>query len=219
MPLPIPDRLGRLLDPLLDHIRRLATWCAWAGGAILFAAALLITVEVLIRKLLGMSMGGADELSSYGFAIVGTFAFGYAMLDRGHIRVDTAYAHFGRRGQALLDVAAALLLLVFFTLLLRHGFAVVEATWRMDAHSNTPLHVALIFPQLFWWLGLCLTFVITVLLLVRALLHILAGNLEASRRLIGSQAMEEEVAAELQFIEAARAERKLDEGAAMKPRR
>ena len=176
MHLPFSDRLAELLDPLLDHIRRLAAWCAWAGGGILFAAALLTTVEVLIRKLLGVSMGGADELSGYGFAIVGTFAFGYAMLHRGHIRVDTAYRYLGRRGQALLDVAAALLLLVFFALLLRHGFAVVEATWRMDAHSNTPLHVALIFPQLFWWLGLCLTFVITVLLLVRALLYILAGR-------------------------------------------
>jgi len=206
MQLPIADRLATLLDSLLDHIRRLATWCAWAGGAILFAASLLITVEVLIRKLLDLSMAGADELSSYGFAIVCTFAFGYAMLDRGHIRVDTAYAYLGRRTQALLDVAAALLLLVFFALLLKHGLAVVEATWRMDAHSNTPLHVALIFPQFFWWLGLCLTFVITMLLLARALLYLLAGNLDASRRLIGSQEMEEEIATELQFIEAARAE-------------
>jgi hypothetical protein len=47
------------------------------------------------------------------------------------------------------------------------------------------------------------------LLLVRALLYILTGNLEASRRLIGSQEMEEEIAAELQFIEAARAEDKV----------
>ena len=206
MSVSIRDQLGRRLDPLLDRIRRIATWCAWTGGAILFAAALLITVEVVIRKLFDVSMGGADELSSYGFAIVGTFAFGYAMLDRGHIRVDTAYAYLGRRGQAVLDVAAALLLLVFFALLLRYGFAVVDATWRMDAHSNTPLHVALIFPQLFWWLGLCLTFVITVLLLVRALLYILAGDLEGSRRLIGLQAMEEEIAAELKLIEAARAQ-------------
>jgi TRAP-type C4-dicarboxylate transport system permease small subunit len=202
----VRDRLGKRLDPLLDQIRRIATWCAWAGGAILFAAALLITVEVVIRKLFDVSMGGADELSGYGFAIVGTFAFGYAMLDRGHIRVDTAYAYLGRRGQALLDVAAALLLLVFFALLLRYGFSVVAATWRMDAHSNTPLHVALVLPQLFWWLGLCLTFVITVLLLVRALLYLAAGDFDASRRLIGSQAMEEEIAAELKFIEATRAE-------------
>jgi TRAP-type C4-dicarboxylate transport system permease small subunit len=202
----VAERLARLLDPLLDRIRRLADWCAWGGGAILFAAALLITVEVLIRKLLGISTGGADEISGYGFAVVGTFAFGYAMLQRGHIRVDTAYAWLGPRGQAVLDVAAALLLLVFFALLLRYGLAVVEATWRMDAHSNTPLHVPLIVPQLAWWLGVCITFVITVLLFVRALLHIFAGDLEASRRLIGSQEMKEEIEAELKLIEATRTE-------------
>jgi hypothetical protein len=76
----------------------------------------------------------------------------------------------------------------------------------LDAHSNTPLHVPLIVPQLAWWLGLCITFVITVLLLVRALLYLLAGDLVASRRLIGSQEMEEEISAEVKLIEAARSE-------------
>lgn len=187
----------RILDPLLGGVRRLSRYCAWAGGAIFFAAALLIAFEVFIRKVFSASTGGADELSGYGFAIATTFAFGYALLERTHIRVDTAYLYLPPRWQALFDVVAAVLLLVFFALLLRYGWEVVGYTWRMDAHSSTPLHVPLILPQFAWWLGLCLTAVVAALLLLRAVIHILLGELAASRQLIGTRGIEEEIADEL----------------------
>jgi TRAP-type C4-dicarboxylate transport system permease small subunit len=187
----------QVLDPLLEGVRRLSRYCAWAGGAIFFAAALLIAFEVFIRKVFSASTGGADELSGYGFAIASTFAFSYALLERTHIRVDTAYLYLPRRWQALFDVVAAVLLLVFFALLLRYGWEVVGYTWRMDAHSSTPLHVPLIFPQVAWWLGLCLTVIVAVLLLFRAVIHILLGELAASRQLIGTRGIGEEIADEL----------------------
>lgn len=190
-----------ILDRLLGGARRLSRYCAWAGGAIFFAAALLITFEVLIRRVFSASMGGADELSGYGFAIATTFAFSYALLERAHIRVDTAYLYLPPRWQALFDVVAAVLLLVFFVLLLRYGWEVVGHTWRMDAHSSTPLHVPLIFPQVAWWLGLCLTVVVAVLLLLRAIIHILSGELAASRRLIGTRGIDEEIADELAILD------------------
>jgi TRAP-type C4-dicarboxylate transport system permease small subunit len=190
----------RILDPLLAGMRRLSRYCAWVGGTIFFASALLITFEVFIRKAFSASTGGADELSGYGFAIATTLAFSYALLERTHIRVDTAYLYLPPLWQALLDVVAAMLLLVFFALLLRYGWEVVGYTWRMDAHSSTPLHVPLIFPQLAWWLGLCLTVVVAVLLLLRAVIHILLGELAASRQLIGTRGMEEEIADELAIL-------------------
>jgi TRAP-type C4-dicarboxylate transport system permease small subunit len=190
----------RILDPLLEGMRRLSRYCAWAGGAIFFVVALLITFEVFIRKVFSASMGGADELSGYGFAIATTLAFSYALLERTHIRVDTGYLYLPPLWQALLDVVAAVLLLVFFALLLRYGWEVVGYAWRMDAHSSTPLHVPLIFPQLAWWLGLCLTVVVATLLLLRAVIHILLGELAASRQLIGTRGMEEEIADELAIL-------------------
>jgi len=187
----------QVLDPLLEGVRRLSRYCAWAGGAIFFAAALLIAFEVFIRKVFSASTVGTDELSGYGFAIASTFAFSYALLERTHIRVDTAYLYLPLRWQALFDVVAAVLLLVFFALLLRYGWEVVGYTWRMDAHSSTPLHVPLVFPQVAWLLGLCLTVFVAVLLLLRAVMHILLGELAASRQLIGSRGIGEEVADEL----------------------
>jgi hypothetical protein len=52
-----------------------------------------------------------------------------------------------------------------------------------------------------------LTVIVAVLLLLRATIHILLGELDASRRLIGSRGMEEEIADELAILD----ERKIEE--------
>lgn len=190
-----------LIDPMILWARRISQCCAWAGGALLAIGALLITVEVIIRKLLSRSLAGADELSGYAFAVSVTFGFAYAALDRAHIRVDTFHAWFPERGKALLDIVAAILLLAYFVLLLNHGLGVVTETWEMNAHSNTPLHVPLIVPQSLWWLGLLLTVAVSALLLVRACLHLLLGELPGSAKLIGARGMEEEISEELAALD------------------
>jgi len=197
----------KVLDPLLRLTRQVCLYCAWAGGIIFFAAALLISFEVFIRKVFSMSTAGADELTGYGFAIAMSFAFAYAFLERAHIRVDTGYLYLPSLWQALLDVAAGILLMVFFVLLLRYGWEVVADTWRLNAHSATPLHLPLIFPQFVWSLGLCLTVIVGILLLLRASIHIALGELEASRRLIGTRGIDEEIADELAILD----DRKIEE--------
>ena len=198
----IARRFGeRLLDPVLAGTRRFSSYCAWAGGIIFFAIALLITAEVVVRRAFSISLTGADELSGYGFAIATTFAFAYATLERAHIRVDTAYLYLPTLWQALFDLLAALLLLCFFGLLMRHGWEVVSETFRMNAQSNTPLHAPLIYPQFAWWLGLLLSVFVALLLLLRAVIHILVGEFAASRALIGTRGMEEEIADELAILD------------------
>ncbi len=190
-----------LIDPMILWARRVSQWCAWVGGVIFFASALLITFEVLIRKFLSRSLGGADELSGYGFAVAVTFGFAYASLDRAHIRVDTCHAWFSDWGKALLDIVAAVLLMIYFGSMLTYGLGVVTDTWEMNAHSNTPLHLPLIVPQSLWWLGLALTVTVSALLLVRACLHLLLGELPASSKLIGARGMEEEISEELAALD------------------
>ena len=52
-------------------------------------------------------------------------------------------------------------------------------------------------PQLLWVLGLVMFLAIAVLLLIRALVALIAGDLATVRRLVGSRTLREEVAAEL----------------------
>jgi TRAP-type C4-dicarboxylate transport system permease small subunit len=190
-----------VLDPLLKLIRTASRLGAWLGGILFFAAALLITVEIFVRKIFSFSTGAADELSGYGLAAASALALGFGLLERTHIRVDTFYLKFPAVLRAFFDVVAAVLLLWFFAVIFYYGSVVVWESWRINAHSRTGLYVPLIIPQLAWWFGLGLTLITAVLLLMRALIHLLLGEMEASRALIGTRGLDEEIADELAILD------------------
>ena len=52
----------------------LSQYAVWVAGALLIASVLLITFDVIARKFWGFTSGGADELSSFAFAISTSWA-------------------------------------------------------------------------------------------------------------------------------------------------
>jgi TRAP-type mannitol/chloroaromatic compound transport system permease small subunit len=185
------------LDPLLGLARRIARAGAWFGGILLIAAALLVGVEVVIRKAFSVSVGGADELAGYALAVSTSWALAFTLLERAHIRIDSLYMHLPVRLCALLDIAGLMLLTAFFALITWYGFGVFQTSWTLGARSMSPLGTPLIVPQLLWVLGLAMFLAIAVLLLARALVALIAGDLASVRRLVGSRTLREEVAAEV----------------------
>ena len=185
------------MDPLLGLARRIARAGAWFGGALLIAAALLVGVEVVIRKVFSLSVGGADELAGYALAISTSWALAFTLLERAHIRIDSLYVHLPVRLCALLDIAGLLLLITFFGLITWYGYGVFQTSYSLGARSMSPLGTPLLLPQLLWVLGLVMFLAIALLLLVRALVALVAGDLATVRRLVGSRTLSEEVAAEI----------------------
>jgi TRAP-type mannitol/chloroaromatic compound transport system permease small subunit len=185
------------LDLLLVYARKVARAGAWFGGALLLAAALLVGVEVVIRKAFDLTIGGADELSGYALAISTSWGLAFTLLERAHIRIDSLYVHLPVRLCALLDIAGLALLTALFVLITWYGYGVFLTSYRLGAHSLSPLSTPLVIPQLIWVLGFVLFLVIAILLLVRALMLLIAGDAPAVVRLIGSRTVTEEVEAEL----------------------
>ena len=74
--------------PSLRLIDRIARASAWVGGIALMGSALMISIDLLLRRLFGFSMGGADEIAGYVLAVVSAWAFPIALLKRSHLRVD-----------------------------------------------------------------------------------------------------------------------------------
>jgi len=185
------------VDPLLDLARRIARAGAWFGGALLLLAAGLVGVEVVIRRLFSVSVGGTDELAGYALAISTTWALAFTLLERAHIRIDSLYVHLPVRLCAVLDIAGLLLLIAFFGLIAWYGYGVFQTSWALGARSLSPLGTPLVLPQLLWVLGLVMFLAIAVLLLLRAVVALLAGDLARVHRLVGSRTVREEVAAEL----------------------
>ena len=134
----------------------LSRWGVRAGGVLMLAAALLVSVDVIARKFFNVTAGGADELSGYAFAIATAWSFAFVTLDRMHVRVDALYRLLPMPLARVTDLLSSLALAAFALLLARYGFNVVEASWTMSARSNSALSVVLWVPQLLWWLGIAL---------------------------------------------------------------
>ena len=193
-----------MLDRALGAAQRLAHAGALGGGLLILAAALLVSVDVTLRKLANTTLGGADELSGYALAIGSTWSFAFVLLARGHVRIDALYQLLPRKLAAACDLIAIAALLAFASLIAWHGAGVLAQSWQLGARSNSSLAVPLVLPQALWWFGYAGFVVCAALLLLRAAAALLAGDLAEANRLIGARSIEEEAADELASALAAR---------------
>ena len=185
-----------LLDRWLGLADRLSRYAIWFGGALILASAVLVSVDVLLRKLLLVSLGGADELSGYAFAIGTTWALAFTLLRRANVRVDALYVRLPQTVCAILDVVALIALGSFLTLLTWHAWGVLSTSLAFDARATTPLATPLWIPQSLWLIGLVFFLFTLVPLLLRSLLALLGGDLATVRSLAGARTIEEDAADE-----------------------
>lgn len=189
-------------------VRRFAQWGLWFGGALVLLAAVLIGVDVLMRKFLNRSIGGADELAGYALAIGTAWGLGATLLDRAHIRIDSLYMLFPQKLRLVLDSVAIVLLVGFFALTTWHGLGVVSQSWTSGSRSQSSLETPTIIPQTLWIAGLAAFVVIGTLLLLQALRTALSGDLRGVATLISTRSAEEEVEDEIRDLK----ERQMREG-------
>ncbi|MDQ2780122.1 MAG: TRAP transporter small permease [Pseudomonadota bacterium] len=196
--------LKTLLDGLLRAANRGSLAAALAGGLLVLASAVLVSVDVLLRKFAGFTLGGADELSGYALAIGSTWSFAFVLLNRGNVRIDALYERLPPAVAAVCDLLSLIALLVFVSVVAWYGFNVVQQSARVNAHSNSALAVPLVVPQAMWWAGYAWFVLCAAALLGRSLLALLAADWPAVNRLIGARSISEEAADEAAAAEAAR---------------
>ena len=184
----------------MSGVRRFAQWGLWFGGALILLAALLIGIDVLMRKFLAQSIGGADELAGYALAVGTTWGLGAALLDRAHIRIDSLYVLFPQKLRLALDALALVLLVGFFALIAWHGWGVVAQSWTSGSRSQSALETPTVLPQAAWIAGLIVFVVIGLFLLASALRLGLAGDLRGMAQLISTRSAEEEVEDEIRDL-------------------
>lgn len=185
-----------LLHRWIGLADRLATWAVRVAGLMILAAALLVSVDVVLRKFAGVTLGGADELSGYAFAVGTSWALAFTLLRRANVRVDAFYARLPERVAALLDLLALVSLLLFVGYLTWRAALVLRDSLLFSARATTPLATPLWLPQSLWLAGFAL-FLFTILPLILAVAVALAtGDRAMVRRLAGARTLEEEAAEE-----------------------
>jgi len=129
---------------------------------VMVAMVLLITVEVVCRNLLNLSLQFADEVSGYLLVAVTFLGIGISLQEGSLFRVDFLYARFSARLKALLEFLFALLSLAFILLTQYQILRFLVSSFEREVTAPTLLGTPLYLPQLVMPVGL--TFVILVLL-------------------------------------------------------
>jgi TRAP-type mannitol/chloroaromatic compound transport system permease small subunit len=185
-----------LLDRWLGWARLTSRFAARCGGAMILASALLVSGDVIIRKLFAVSVGGSDEISGYAFAIATSWGLAFTLLERANVRVDALYGHLTRPVTAVLDLAALLALGLFIGMLTWFAGMVLQDSLLFATRATTPLATPLWIPQGLWLIGFGLFLFAWVPLVLRVALALLAGDLALLRQLAGARTLEEDAADE-----------------------
>jgi TRAP-type C4-dicarboxylate transport system permease small subunit len=185
------------MERSLSLMRRISRWGLWFGGALVLLAALLIGIDVILRKFFTTSIGGADELAGYALAIGTAWGLAATLLERAHIRIDTLYMLFSRPYRIILDLFGLALFIFFFALVAWHGSGVLIQSWTSGSRSQSALQIPTMIPQLIWIIGLLLFVVVGVALLLDALVKLKAGDRAGIGRTIGIRSAEEDVEEEI----------------------
>ncbi|WP_246727888.1 TRAP transporter small permease subunit [Chelativorans sp. Marseille-P2723] len=164
----------------------------WIGGAILIISALLVSIDVIARKMFFLGNTGANELSSYAFAISTSWALAYVGLQRANVRVDIVRQLLPLRARIVLDLLALALLAAFMLCVTFYSFDVVMTSWSRAATANTALATPLYIPQGLWFSGLLWASLVFVVMLLRASVAIIRGDIDTVQETAGLRSTEEE---------------------------
>ena len=186
------------IDSALRVAQRGAEFAALAGGVLILSAAGVVSIDVLLRKFVSVTLGGADELSGYALAIGSTWSFAFVMFSRSNVRIDALYQMMSRRWAAVCDLIALMALLVFASVVAWYGFTVMSYAWEIGSRSNSSLAVPLAVPLTLWWIGYAWFVLCGLVLMLRSVSAMFSRDFHLVNRLIGARSIQEEAAEELQ---------------------
>ena len=182
-----------MLETLLSRTRKLSLVLTWVGGILIVLSAFLVTLEVFLRKIFNVSLGGADEISGYAFGVATAFALSYALFERAHIRVDALMGVIPRKLHTLVNLLGLVLLIGFAFVVVMTVWTMVGDTLTHGSRSITPMRVPLAIPQIPWLIGWMLFVVTGVLLGLVAIKRALAGDQAGVQDLIGVKSIDEQI--------------------------
>lgn len=153
--------------------------CSLLFGYLCLIMALAVAGEVICRKIFGLSLQGANELSGYIMASISCVAAAVAVPGRNHIRIDILHFRLPLKLQALFNCLAALSLAALGCLLSLMAANVLRDSFELGSTAATPWATPLIYPQGAWNAAMLLFTSVAVFYGFKALLLLLKGDTAA----------------------------------------
>lgn len=189
------------LQTIHDWLAKIARYAVWVAGAAMLLAAIMVTVDVLSRKFLGVTMNGSDEISGYVFAAGTTWAYSYCVIHRSNIRIDALYNILPLTVRAVLDIVGLVLLFYYMQMLTFAGLNVFLTSWKQSSLAVSALATPLWIPQLMWISGLFMFIITLGFLIIYTVAALLSGNLPLVQAIAGTLSVQEEIAEETHGID------------------
>ena len=168
-----------------EILERISRWAVWAGGASLLTAAIIVCVDVLCRRFLGVTMSGSDEISGYVFAASTTWAYSYCLLHRSNVRIDAIYNLLPRPLTGILDVIGLSMLLYYMSVMTWYAWDATYESFVKNSVAITTLATPQWIPQAFWFFGLALFLVTLVFVTLYSLVALAQRNWDLLNKIAG----------------------------------
>jgi len=181
------------LDRLVAHSFTLARISGWICGLLLTVSAFLIGLDIALREIFVLTLGGANELSGYALAVSSSWGCTVALVHRIHVRIDSVYTHLSARLRALLDIVGLAALIYFLAFVTFYAWKVLDQSIESGSHSISALAAPLAIPQAVWFAGFVIFLAVAAVYLLRAMLAFAKGDLRRVRELLGARSVEEEM--------------------------
>jgi TRAP-type C4-dicarboxylate transport system permease small subunit len=69
----------------------------WICGLLLTVSAFVIGLDIALRQIFVLTIGGANELAGYALAVSSSWGCTVALVHRIHVRIDSVYTHLSAR--------------------------------------------------------------------------------------------------------------------------
>ncbi|TQI75377.1 TRAP-type mannitol/chloroaromatic compound transport system permease small subunit [Bosea sp. AK1] len=183
-------------------VAAISLWMARIGGLMLVGSSVVITMEILARKVIHIPFSVGTELSSYALAISASWAFSYALLNRAHVRIDVIRNWTPPLSRFALDVLAFGALGAVALIMAWFAWDTVDTSWTLGARENTSLGTLLVIPQGLWFVGLVWFAFVCVEQLALVALALMRGDRAAAAAMVTTPDVADEIEEALDAVDA-----------------
>jgi TRAP-type C4-dicarboxylate transport system permease small subunit len=179
------DNMHASREPAFERfLAKTVLYSARGGGYLMLATAIMISTDVIIRKLFSVTLIGAAELSGFAFAGAASWAFAFAVFKKAHVRVDVFYRLAPLSVKSLLDVFSMISLAVVSCLLTWYVTALLVEAVELNSESAL-LRLPLWIPHLICSLGLVLFSISSLYVALKMLLLLIRHDYRRINELAG----------------------------------
>ncbi|MDP3798896.1 MAG: TRAP transporter small permease subunit [Polaromonas sp.] len=188
----------RSLEWLSHRAMHVAGWCY-------LGITLLITFDIIARRLMGFSTEATTEVTGYLMAIGMSWGMAGTLFERGHVRIDVLVQKLPLKVRVWLHMASLLALLVSTAFFVYGACSLARDSWALGATDLSTLRMPMVVPQGLWAAGLALLLLTVVAMAVRSLRQLVGGEADAMDRMLMARTYEDEAAETLEAVAEAQA--------------